>query len=67
VVNLSKVRHINSTAIGALVGAAKKLRQKKGDLKVFGLADNIKRTFNLVGASSVIEIYESENSALAAF
>ena len=67
IVNLSKVQHVNSTAIGALVGAAKKLRQKSGDLKVYGLAENIKRTFNLVGASSVIEIYESENSALAAF
>ena len=67
VVNLSVVQHINSTAIGALVGAAKKLRQKDGDLKVYGLADNVKRTFDLVGASSVIEIYDSESSALAAF
>ncbi|MCZ6679400.1 MAG: STAS domain-containing protein [Candidatus Poribacteria bacterium] len=67
VVNLSQIQHINSTAIGALVGTAKKLRQKDGDLKVYGLADNIRRTFDLVGASSVIESYNSESSALAAF
>ena len=67
IVNLSQVQHINSTAIGAMVGAAKRLRQNNGDLKIYGLADNLKRTFDLVGASSVLEIYDSEDSALAAF
>ena len=67
VVNLSQVSHINSTAVGALVGVAKRLRQNGGDLKICELADNLTRTFNLIGASSVVEIYESENSALAAF
>ena len=67
VVNLSSVQHSNSTAVGALVGVAKRLRQKNGDLKVYGLADNIKRTFDLIGASSVVEIYDSENSAVSAF
>lgn len=67
VVNLSQVQHINSTAIGAMVGAAKRIRQNMGDIKVYGLADNLKRTFDLVGASSVLEIYDSENSATAAF
>ena len=67
VVNLSQVQHINSTAIGAMVGAAKRLGQNDGDLKVYGLADNLKRTFDLVGASSVLEIYDSEDSAIAAF
>ena len=67
VVNLSEVQHINSTAIGAMVGSAKRLRTNGGDLKVYGLAANLKRTFDLVGASSVLEIYDSESSALAAF
>jgi len=67
VVNLSQVSHINSTAVGALVGVAKRLRQNGGDLKICALADNLTRTFNLIGASSVVEIYESEKSALAAF
>ena len=67
VVNLGQVSHINSTAVGALVGVAKRLRQNGGDLKICELADNLTRTFNLIGASSVLEIYESETSALAAF
>jgi anti-sigma B factor antagonist len=67
VVNFSEVSHINSTAVGTLVGIAKRLRQNGGDLKLCNLASTLTRTFNLIGASSVIEIYESEKSAIAAF
>lgn len=67
VVNFSEVSHINSTAVGTLVGVAKRLRQNGGDLKLCSLAANLTRTFNLIGASSVVEIYETEKSAIAAF
>ena len=67
VVNFSQVSHINSTAVGTLVGIAKQLRQNGGDLKLCNLAATLTRTFNLIGASSVVEIYESEKSAIAAF
>ena len=67
IVNLGRVQHINSTAVGAIVGAARRLRQKGGDVKICALADNLKRVFDLIGASGVIEIYESESSTAAAF
>lgn len=67
VVNFSEVSHINSTAVGTLVGIAKRLRQTGGDLKLCNLASTLTRTFNLIGASSVVEIYETEKSAVAAF
>ena len=67
VVNLSNVEYINSTAVGALVGTAKQVRRRKGDLKIYGLADNLKRTFDLVGASKVLEPYDSENNAISSF
>lgn len=67
IVNLSKVQHISSTAVGALVGISKRAQQKKGDLKIYGLSDNLKRTFDLVGASKVMEIYGSESDAVSSF
>ena len=67
IVNLSQVEHINSAAIGALVGTAKQLRLKDGDVKIYGLADNIRRTFDLIGASDIVEIHDSEDSALSTF
>jgi anti-sigma B factor antagonist len=67
VVNLSKVEYINSTAVGALVGTAKQVRRRNGDLKIYGLAENLQRTFDLVGASKVLELYKSESDAISSF
>ena len=67
VVNLSQVQHINSLSIGVLVGTAKKLRSGGGDLKVYGLTDGIRQIFDLIATSEIIEIYESEHTALDAF
>ena len=67
VVNLSQVKHINSVAIGALVGTATQLRLKDGDVKIYGLTENVRRTFDLIGASDIVEIYDSEDSALSTF
>ena len=67
IVNLSQVEHINSAAIGALIGTAKQLRLKDGDVKIYGLTENIRRTFDLIGASDIVEIHDSEDSALSTF
>ena len=37
VVNFSEVNHINSTAVGTLVGIAKRLRQNGGDFETMSL------------------------------
>ena len=66
-VNLGNVEHINSAAVGALVGVARRMRQKGGDVKIYALAENLQRIFDLIGASSIVEIYESEGRAIAAF
>ena len=66
-VNLSQVQHICSAAIGALVGALRRLHRQGGELKVFGLAANIKQTFDLVGVTGILTIYDAESGALNDF
>lgn len=65
IVNLSNVEYINSVSVGDLVGISAQVRQKRGDLKVCGLTDSLQRTFDLVGASKVLEVYSSEADAIA--
>jgi anti-sigma B factor antagonist len=67
IVNLSAVEHINSRSIGTLIGTAKKLHTVDGVLKVYGLAEHIRQIFDLIGASSIVEIYDSEDDALSNF
>ena len=66
-VNLGNVEHINSAAVGSLVVVARRMRQKGGDVKIYGLAEHLQRIFDRIGASRIVEIYESEGRAIAAF
>lgn len=67
VVDLSGVDYVSSTAVGVLVGVAKQARGKGGDLKLCGLSDKLKKTFDLLGASKVLEIYDTEDAAVGGF
>ena len=62
--NLENVSYVNSTAIGAIVAVAQQVRRRKGDLKIFGMKADIRKVFDLVGASKILEIFETEQEAL---
>jgi len=66
-INLAKVDYVNSTAIGAIVAAAQQVRKRNGDLKLFGMKDDIRKVFDLVGASKILEIFKTEQEALKSF
>ena len=66
-VNMEKVDHANSTAIGALVAVAQQVRRRKGDLKLFGMKEEVRKAFDLVGASKILGIFKTEQEALKSF
>jgi anti-sigma B factor antagonist len=67
ILDLSNVSYANSTSIGAIVAVAQQLRKKKGDLKLCGLSADIKKVFDLVGASKILEIFKSVQEAAKSF
>jgi anti-sigma B factor antagonist len=67
VLNLQKVDYVNSTAIGAIVAVAQQVRRRKGDLKIFGMKADIRKVFDLVGASKILEIFETQQEAVGSF
>ena len=67
VLNFSQVDYVNSTGIGAVVAEAQQVRRRKGDLKLFGMKPDIRKVFDLVGASKILEISETEQEALSSF
>lgn len=64
-INFSRVDHINSTIVGALVSIQGMVRGKKGELALCCVQPNVQRTLDLIGASKIINIYETEETALA--
>ena len=67
VLNLQKVDYVNSTAIGAIVAVAQQVRRRKGDLKIFGMKADIRKVFDLVGASKILGIFDTEQEAVGNF
>lgn len=66
VVDLSTAGFIDSTAIGVLVGALKRMRTAGGSLVVVCSDNNVFSTFEIVGLEHVIPLYRSREDALSA-
>lgn len=66
IIDLSDAGFIDSTAIGVLVGALKRLREADGSLAVICANDNVRGIFEIVGLETVIPLHDSYEAALAA-
>lgn len=66
VVDLSDAGFIDSTAIGVLVGALKRLRETGGSLSVVCDSDSVRNIFEIVGLENVIPLHRSRDDAVAA-
>jgi anti-sigma B factor antagonist len=66
VIDLSDAGFIDSTAIGVLVGALKRLREAGGSLAVVCDNDNVRGIFEVVGLESVIPLHRTREDALSA-
>jgi anti-sigma B factor antagonist len=65
-VEVGDVTFLDSTALGVLVGARKKLIARGGSLAIVCPGDELARVFEVSGLDSVFAIYGSRNEALAA-
>lgn len=66
VIDLTDVSFIDSTAIGVLVGAIKRLRTAGGSLVVVCDNDDVRGIFDAVGLENVIPLHTSCEDAFAA-
>lgn len=66
VVDLSGVEFIDSTAIGVLVGAIRRMRAAGGSLVVVCDNDEVRAIFEAVGLENVIPLHHSHQDAFAA-
>jgi anti-sigma B factor antagonist len=67
VVDLTETGFIDSTAIGVLVGALKRLEESGGSLVVVCTNENVQSIFELVGLDEVISLHGSRDDAISAF
>ena len=63
--NCNGLNYISSTGIGAFTAFLKNLKQKKGDMVLFGLQHKVLDVFQLLGFTKFFKIADDLDSALA--
>ncbi len=67
VLDFSKVTFIDSSCLGTLVSLAKTLREKKGDIKLSNLSDDVRSIFQITRLDRVFDIFDNNEDAVTGF
>lgn len=67
VFDMSKVRFVDSSGLGAILSYLRRLHQEGGDLRLSGLTKPVRMLFELVRMHRIFEIYNSVDEAVRAF
>ena len=65
--DLSRLRFIDSSGLGAFLSCLRKLNEKQGDLKVCGMSKTVRAVFELVRMHRVLDICATREEAARAF
>jgi len=66
VVDLSETTFLDSTALGVLIGAVKRLRSRGGALALVNVDENIAKTFEITGLDQIFTILATRAAATRA-
>ena len=66
VVDMENVEFLDSTGLGVLVGALKRVRQHQGSLRLVCTRERLLKIFRITGLAKVFTIYPSVEDASAA-
>jgi len=67
VADMGKVTWMNSTGLGALMGAMTSLRNAKGDLKLANVPDKIDNLLVITKLVTIFDIFDTVNEAVKEF
>jgi anti-sigma B factor antagonist len=67
VLDLSRLRFIDSSGLGAFLSCLRQLAVKGGELKLCGLSNSVYQTFELVRMNRIFDIYPTKGEAVEAF
>jgi anti-sigma B factor antagonist len=65
--DLSRVKWMNSSGLGVLMGCMTSLRSGGGDLKLVGVNDRVKRPIQITRLDQVLSMHDSVKTAVLSF
>ena len=66
IVDLTETTFLDSTALGVLIGAVKRLRSRDGALAIVNIDENIAKTFEITGLDQIFTIRPTRGEAVEA-
>lgn len=67
IADFSELRYVNSTGLGILLHFSKSAKEKGGSFKVCNVNDNVYEIIDIIGATTLLEIYNTVDDAIASF
>ena len=67
VLDLSRVRFMDSSGLGAMLSCLRQLSARKGNLKLCGMSKQVRGAFELVRLHRIFEVYPTKAEAVLAF
>ena len=67
VLDLSRLRFVDSSGCGALLSCLRRMKSKGGDLKLCGLSSPVRTLFELIRMHRIIDIFDEREEAVRAF
>jgi anti-sigma B factor antagonist len=65
--DFGEVTYLSSSALGMLISLQRRVAQRKGQLKLAGIRDEVMEVFRITKLDTVFDIYNDVNSAVEAF
>ena len=67
VLDLGRLRFVDSSGLGAMLSCLRQLSAKSGDLKLCGMSKQVRALFELVRMHRIFDIYGTREEAARAF
>ncbi len=67
VLDLGKVDYVSSAGLRTLLATLKSVRAQKGDLRLAGVQENVKKVLTMSGFTSILQVYPGRDEAVASF
>lgn len=64
VLDFERTGFIDSSGLGVLVSLSKKIREEEGELRLVGLSEELRTTFELTRLDTLFQICDSRSAAL---
>ncbi len=64
IADFKMLRYVNSTGLGILIHISRTAKEKSGSFKIANINENVYEIIEIIGATSLLEIYDSVDSAI---